>query len=205
MQVSPSFSSAGLPMIAPATMQEVLPPGATLLGVVLSDDKTNISVMSGNHMAHPLLISLTNIEPCIHSKTSLHAYLLLSLLPITKFTHKHTQVHNLLQDRLMHQAINIVLSPLKTAPAVGVMMSDLRGNLYYCFMPLAVWIADTPEESLLARTGLKASPVTTTTLKSFGDVYRDPPHTVENTLIAICTVCMQYSPTDYKKFWKATK
>ncbi|KAI6039397.1 hypothetical protein EDC04DRAFT_2527380, partial [Pisolithus marmoratus] len=35
--------------------------GRTLLGVVLSSDKTNISVMTGNRMAHPLLLSLANI------------------------------------------------------------------------------------------------------------------------------------------------
>ncbi|KAI6039185.1 hypothetical protein EDC04DRAFT_2517054, partial [Pisolithus marmoratus] len=100
--------------------QEALPPSATLLGVVLSSDKTNISVMSGNCMAHPLLISLTNINACLHSKSSAHAYLLLTLLPITKFTHKTTCVHSLLQDQLVHQALNIVLSPLKTATSVGV-------------------------------------------------------------------------------------
>ncbi|KAL4072388.1 hypothetical protein V8B97DRAFT_2023552 [Scleroderma yunnanense] len=88
-------------------------------------------------------------------------------------------VHSLLQDQLVHQAINIVLSPLKTAVAVGVMMSDLRGNL-------SAWIADTPEEGLLAGTGQKASPVTTATLKSFGDI-------------------AQYLPMDYKNFLKAAK
>ncbi|KAI6041981.1 hypothetical protein EDC04DRAFT_2534493, partial [Pisolithus marmoratus] len=80
-------------------MQEALPPGATLLGVVLSSDKTNISVMSGNHMGHPLLISLANIDMHIHSKTSLHAYLLLALLPIAKFMQKSTHIHSLLQDQ----------------------------------------------------------------------------------------------------------
>ena len=131
--------------------------------------------MSGNHMAHPLLISLANIAPCVRSRTSLHAYLLFALLPITNFTHKHTRVRSLLQDRLVHQAINIVLSPLQTAAAVGVMMSDPRGNLRYCFTPLAAWIADMPEESLIAGTASKASPVTTATSKSFGDAYRHPP------------------------------
>ncbi|KAI5984418.1 hypothetical protein EDD15DRAFT_2177214 [Pisolithus albus] len=111
------------------SMQEALPPGATLLGVVLSSDKTNISVMSGNCMAHPLLISLANIDKHIRSKTSLHAYLLLALLPIAKFAHKNTRVRSLLQDRLVHQALNIVLSPLKTAASVGIMMSDPSGNL----------------------------------------------------------------------------
>ena len=78
--------------------QEALPPGATLLGVVLSSDKTNISVMSGNRMAYPLLISLANIDVSIRSKASMHAYLLLALLPTTKFLHKHTRVCGLLQD-----------------------------------------------------------------------------------------------------------
>ena len=82
--------------------QEALPPGTTLLGVVLSSDKTNISVMSGNRMAYLLLISLTNINASIRSKASMHAYLLLALLPTTKFLHKHTHVRGLLQDRLVH-------------------------------------------------------------------------------------------------------
>ena len=43
-------------------IQEALPPGVTTLGVVLSSDKTNISIMSGNRMAHPVLISLANID-----------------------------------------------------------------------------------------------------------------------------------------------
>ena len=185
--------------------QEALPQGATLLGVVLSSDKTNISVMSGNRMAHPLLISLANIDAHLHSKASAHAYLLLGLLPIAKFTHKTTHVRSLLQDRLVHQALNIVLSPLKIAASVGVMMSDPRGNLRYCFTPLAAWIADTPEESLLAGTAMKVSPVTTATSKEFGDPYRHPPRTAATTLAAIRSACSQYSPADYKNFLKAMR
>ncbi|KAG6372918.1 hypothetical protein JVT61DRAFT_6943 [Boletus reticuloceps] len=115
--------------------------------------------MSGNCVAHPVLISLTNINVCIRSKTSLHVYLLLALLPVAKFTHKTTHVHTLLQDHLFHQALNIVLSPLKVATEVGVMMSDPIGNLRYCFTPLASWITNTPEESLIAATGPKALPI----------------------------------------------
>jgi hypothetical protein len=182
-----------------------VPPGTTLLGVVLSSDKTNISVMSGNRVTHPVLISLANIDAHIHSKMSLHAYLLLALLPVAKFTHKTTRVHSLLQDCLFHQALNIVLSPLKIAVEVGVMMSDPVRNLRYCFTLLASWIADTPEESLIAATGPKASPVTTAMSKNFGDPRRHPPHTVENTLLAIHSAHSKYSPKDYKNFLKAIK
>ena len=82
--------------------QEELPCGATLLGVVLSSNKMNISVMSGNHVAHPVLISLANIDAHIHCKTTPHIYFLLALLSIIKFTHKSTHICSLLQDCLVH-------------------------------------------------------------------------------------------------------
>ncbi|KAI5985785.1 hypothetical protein EDD15DRAFT_2373881 [Pisolithus albus] len=157
-------------------------------------------------MAHPLLISLANIDMHIHSKTSLHTYLLLALLPIAKFTHKVTRIRGLLQDQLVHQALSaIVLLPLKTAASVGIMMNDPRGNLHYCFMPLAAWIADTPEESLLAGTSIKVSPVTMATANEFGDAHRHPPRTAANMLAAIRTACSQCSPVDYTSFLKAVK
>ena len=200
-----AFSLFDLRNLMLLIIQEALPPGATTLGVVLSSDKTNISIMSRNRMAHPVLISLANIDACIRSKTSLHAYLLLALLPIAKFTHKDTRVHGFLQDRLVHQSLDIVLAPLKTAARVGIMMNDPAGNLRYCYMPLASWIADMPEESLLAATGPKASPVTIATSKNFGDAHRYPLRTGETTLRAIHTACEKHSPTDYKNFIRTAK
>ena len=156
-------------------------------------------------MAHPVLISLANIDVSICSKTSLHGYLLLALLPITKFLHKNTHVHSLLQDRLTHQVLNKLLSPLKIAAAVGVMMSDPVGNLRYCFTPLASWIADTPEESLLAATSPKTSPVTTATSKEFSNPFRHPVRMSAITLAAIEIACAECSPSNYKDFLKIIK
>ncbi|KAF8551003.1 hypothetical protein OG21DRAFT_1524746 [Imleria badia] len=84
-------------------IQCALPTSATILGVVFALDKTNISVITGNHMVYLVLISLANIDANIHSKTSLHGYLLLVLLPLPKFIHKESC----------------------TAATVGVMMSNL--------------------------------------------------------------------------------
>ncbi|KAG6370271.1 hypothetical protein JVT61DRAFT_12220 [Boletus reticuloceps] len=165
----------------------------------------NISVMSGNHMAYPLLISLANIDAHICSKTSLHAYLLVALLPIAKFTHKTTRVHSLLQDWLVHEALNIVLAPLKTATQIGIMMSDPVGNLRYCFTPIAAWITDTPEESLLSGTGPKVSLVTIASSKQFGNAHQHELCTADHTLAAIHTACSQYSPNDHIGFLKAAK
>ncbi|KAG1790730.1 uncharacterized protein HD556DRAFT_1310498 [Suillus plorans] len=80
-------------------IQEHLPDGATLLGIVLSSDKTKVSNLSGNHYAHPLLITLANINSEIHDKGSLEAYVY--------------------PPRKVHL--------LKQAACLGVMMSDPAG------------------------------------------------------------------------------
>jgi hypothetical protein len=161
--------------------------------------------MTGNRMAYPLLISLANIDASIQSKLSLHGYLLLALLPIAKFLHKTTHVHSLLQDRLVHKCLDKVLAPLKIAAAMGIMMNDPVGNLRYCFTPLASWIVDTPEESLLSVMNCKASPVTVATLKQFGDAFRHPSRTGPMTLAAIRMASAQSDPSDYKEFLKTIK
>ena len=84
-------------------------------------------------------------------------------------------------------------------------MSNPVGNLCYCFTPLAAWIADTPEESLLVATGLKSSPVTTVASKNFGDAYQHPPCTAADTLAAIRDACLQCSPMDYMNFIKVIR
>ncbi|KAF8546451.1 hypothetical protein OG21DRAFT_1491196 [Imleria badia] len=156
-------------------------------------------------MAYLVLISLANIDADICSKTSLHGYLLLTLLSIPNFVHKDSCTHGLLRDQLFHQALNHILTPLKTTATVGMMMSNPIGNLCYCYMPLPSWIADTLEECLIATVSLRASPVTTATSKQFGDPFPHTPRTSQSTLSAIRAACTEHAPSDYKSFLKVVK
>ncbi|KAG2046224.1 hypothetical protein BDR06DRAFT_985663 [Suillus hirtellus] len=86
-------------------MQSLLPQGATLLRTILSSDKMNISVLTGDCVAHPLL-----------------------------FLHKNKRLRGVLVDRLVHQCLDIVLKPLKEAALHGTMLSDPVGqSRYYSF------------------------------------------------------------------------
>ena len=154
--------------------QTQLGPGATLLGVILSSDKTNISVMTGGHSAYPLLISLANISSEYRNKDSNNAFLLLALLPIPKFIHKKSTIPSMLAARLYHQCLDIVLAPLKAAAQLGVMLSDPLGNLRWCFTPLASFIEDTPEAQLISCVGGKTSPFTMANYQQFGDDFHHP-------------------------------
>ena len=110
-----------------------------------------------------------------------------------------------MQDRLTHDVLNKLLSPLRTAATVGVMMSDPVGNLRYCYTPIAAWIADTPEESLIAATSPKASPITVALSKQFGDPFCHPARMAAITLASIQAACTKHSPSNYKAFLKVCR
>ncbi|KAG2344282.1 hypothetical protein BDR05DRAFT_860035, partial [Suillus weaverae] len=186
-------------------LQKDLPEGASLLGVVLSSDKTKVSNIAGNHYAHPLLVSLANIDPGVRAKGSLHAYIPLALLPVAKFLHRNKHMHGVLADHLLHQCINLIVEPLKQAARLGIMMSDPRGFSRYCFTPLITYVADTLEELVIACTTMNSSPVTMATREDFGDPIRHPPRDGSSTLANIAAIITSISPSDLILFFEACK
>ena len=152
-----------------------IPVGVTLLGTVLSSDKTTISAMTGNRTAHPLLISLANIKAEYRAKGSHHAFLLLALLPVPDFVTSDKELRGVLGNRLLHECLGFILEPLKMAALHGKMMSDPFGFHRFCFTPLAAYIVDTPEAAMLSGVGGKTSHVTMASHKQFGDSYRHEP------------------------------
>ncbi|KAF8451173.1 hypothetical protein L210DRAFT_3387159, partial [Boletus edulis BED1] len=168
--------------------QTKIPAGATLCGAILSSDKTNITNMCGGRVAHPLLISLANIKMSVRNKGSSHAFLLLALMPIAKFIHPNSRMRGVLDARLFHQCLDIILEPLKQAAHIGRMMADPVGNMQYCFTPLVSYIVNTPEACMLACVRLNTSPVTTAMYKEFGDPECHPPRTAATTLNQLVTI-----------------
>ena len=180
--------------------QSQIPAGATLLGTILSSDKTNISVLTGDRVAHPLLISLANIKMATRLKSSSNSFLLTALLPVPKFVHKNSRIRGVLENRLIHQCLDVVLEPLKRAAKLGIMLSDPWGHSRYCFTPIASYIVDMPEAAMLAGVGGKTSPVTMVMYKQFGDPFRHEPRTSLTTLGQLVTVASTVDPSDIELY-----
>ncbi|KAF7975802.1 hypothetical protein HWV62_8483 [Athelia sp. TMB] len=181
-------------------IQSQLPDGATLVGTILSSDKTNISVMTGDRVAHPLLISCANIAAEIRMKSSQNAFMLLALLPVPKFLEKRPKVRGILGDRLIHSCLDFVLEPLKIAAAVGIMMADALGQSRFCFTPLAAYMVDTQEALMLAGVAGKTSHLTTASYRQFGDNFRHPPRTASLTLSQRDIIRASVDPTDIAEY-----
>lgn len=114
-------------------------------------------------------------------KGSNNAFMLLALLPAPTFVHASDDVVGMLANRLTHDCLNFILEPLKLAARVGILMSDALGKLRHCYTPLAAYIVDTPESTMLAGVGKGASSVTTALQANFGDGFKHPPCTAAYT------------------------
>ena len=183
----------------------MLPKGATLLGVNLSSDKTNISVMTGDCTAHPVLLSLANIHMDVRLKPSSHAFILVALLPCPKFLTKDKRIRGVLESRITHLSFDIITHPLKLAARAGRMMADPRGFSRFCFTALASHIVDTPEAAMIACVAGKTSHLTMADYRKFGDSVRSEPRTASTTLAQLDALAAQHNPLDVLEYTKAAK
>lgn len=158
--------------------------------------------MTGNRQAHPLLISLANLDMDFRMKASNHAYLLLALLPIPHFFHPTKRLRGVLADRLFHECLDFITQPLKTAAQIGIMMSDPLGSQRLCYTPLAAYIVDTPESTLIAGVGGKTSSVTMAFYKQFGDNFRHEPRRGSTTIGQLQSLEAEIDPWDLKAYFR---
>ncbi|KAG2051089.1 hypothetical protein BDR06DRAFT_1061819, partial [Suillus hirtellus] len=182
-------------------IQNQLPRGATILGTVLSSDKTNVTTMTGARVAHPLLLGLANIRMCTCTKLLSRAFLLTALLPIPQYLHPNQRMWGVLEDCLIHECLVIVLKPLMIAAEIGIMMSDPVGNIRHCYTPLAAYIVDTPKACMLACVRGKTSPFTMASYLEFGDSFRHPERTRSVTLEQLVNI--KADPNNLKAFFEA--
>jgi Plavaka transposase len=161
--------------------------------------------MTGNRQAHPLLISLVNLDMDYRNKSSNRAFFLLALLPIPTFTLKDKKITGVLKNRVFHECLDFVLEPLKQVASIRVMINDPLGYHQYCFTLLASCIVDTPESALYACVGGKTSSVTMAYYKTFGNSERQEPRTVSTTIAQLQSIESNVHPWDLQGYIKAAK
>ena len=152
--------------------------------------------MTGDHVTHPLLITIANIDSALRSSTSSHAFPLLALLPVPKFVGVRKGLHGILENRLTHSCLDLITRPLKVASQRGRWLSDCAGNLRFCFTPLVAYIMDTPEVTALTGVAGKTSHLTMATYKQFGDPFQHQPQTTASILTSLEILASHFDPSD---------
>jgi len=124
-------------------------PGATVVPIILSSDKTQVTVFR-NKSAYPIYLTIGNIPKEIRRKPSQRAYILLGYLPTTRLSHITNQAaRRRCIANLFHAAVNHITAPLQAPGAKGMIIPTGDGTHYRAHPIFAVYIGDYPEQVLV--------------------------------------------------------
>lgn len=159
---------------------------------------------------HPVLLSLANIDAGVRMKATSRAFALIAYLPIVSFHDATDHDQSVLKAQLFHSCLNTILEPLKIAERHGVKMADTEGEIRTVHTPLVAWISDYPEQQLLAGVASNQSPITTASIKEFGDPNPHQPRTrnytlslIDKALAEVPLMARNGDGNTLEPFWKA--
>ncbi|KAJ3723812.1 hypothetical protein C8R42DRAFT_719715 [Lentinula raphanica] len=124
-------------------------PGATIIPVILSSDKTQVTLFR-NKSAYPVYLTIGNLPKEIRQKPSQQGQILLAYLPtsclehITSKTTRRRSVTN-----LFHACMKHLVAPLEQAGLDGTIMESGDGVKRRVHPILASYIGDYPEQTLV--------------------------------------------------------
>ncbi|KAH9911468.1 uncharacterized protein BXZ73DRAFT_56964, partial [Epithele typhae] len=128
---------------------EELNPGATVIPVIISSDKTQLTQF-GNKTAYPVYLTIGNLPKSIRSKPSRRGQILLAYLPTTKLSHiKGTASRRRSLANLFHACLARVLAPLGAAGQDGIPVTSGDGITRRGHPILASYVGDYPEQVLI--------------------------------------------------------
>ncbi|KIO14511.1 hypothetical protein M404DRAFT_17424 [Pisolithus tinctorius Marx 270] len=185
-------------------IQVQLPQGATIVPIIITSDKTPVTRHTGGLEMHPVFITIGNIQSDVRMQASSHAWRCVAFMPVPVFE-VHPDFQTILTSCLFHRCMDIVFASLMTVTLDGINLTDPTGFTRNCFTPLVTYIADLPEQQLVACVAKNASPITTAVLSDFGDSVPQNPQTSSYTLQQIVNLCTHTQAWNIPSFQKAAK
>ncbi|KAI0825391.1 hypothetical protein BC628DRAFT_1320379 [Trametes gibbosa] len=124
-------------------------PGATIIPIILSSDKTQVTLFR-NKSAYPVYLTIGNLPKSIRRKPSRQGQILLAYLPTTRLDHiTNKAARRRTLTNLFHACMSFLLKPLEKAGTTGIPMMSGDGIWRRCHPIVAIYVGDYPEQCLV--------------------------------------------------------
>ncbi|KAG1753235.1 hypothetical protein EDB19DRAFT_1892662 [Suillus lakei] len=110
-------------------MQDQLPPGATIVPIIMASDKTPVTRHTGGLEMHPLFLTIGNIQSNVRMKATSHTWHCVAFMPTPTFL-VGSNYQMLLQSQLWHRCMDFVSTNLKVAARIGEFMANPSAQWY---------------------------------------------------------------------------
>ncbi|KEP46644.1 hypothetical protein V565_188010, partial [Rhizoctonia solani 123E] len=133
---------------------------ATIVPLIIATDKTQLSIMCGGQEAYPVYVTIGNIPKSVRRKVNRHATVLLGYLPVDGFSEvKDPDEKARLNHKLTHDAMAVLMEPLRRAAKEGVVMDCADGRQRRIYPIPAAFEGDWPEQCGMASADEGGCPV----------------------------------------------
>ncbi|KAI0753003.1 hypothetical protein C8Q80DRAFT_1217332 [Daedaleopsis nitida] len=121
-------------------------PGATVIPIIISSDKTQLTVF-GSKTAYPVYMTLGNLPKDVRRCPSHRGQILLAYLPSTRLEHITSKtVRPRVHTNLFHKCMSLVLKPLIKAGIHGISVTSGDGVTRCGHSIFTMYIGNYPEE-----------------------------------------------------------
>ncbi|KAJ7743425.1 hypothetical protein B0H14DRAFT_2637464 [Mycena olivaceomarginata] len=160
-------------------------PGATIIPIIISSDKTQLTVF-GNKTAYPVYMSIGNIPKEIRRKPSRRSYVLLGYLPTSRMKNvKNSAARRRILANVFHACMSYILAPLKTTRVTGMLLTSGDGVTRRGHPIYATFVGDHPEQCLATAVKTGECPTCEVPRDELGEETKSPLRDLENILSAL--------------------
>ncbi|KAF8327524.1 hypothetical protein F5887DRAFT_898668 [Amanita rubescens] len=182
------------------TVLEARKPGATIIPLIFSSDRTQVTLF-GNKTVYPVYLTIGNLPKDIRRKPSRHGQILVAYLPTTKLKLITNQAaRRRMISNLFHSCLHHLMEPLIEVGLNGTKMADGMGVVRRVHPLLAVYVGDYPEQVLVANIKSGECPKCDVARDKLGDTGSSELRNIQAVYDALAMVS-----GDYRDFKQACK
>lgn len=171
--------------------------------VILSSDKTKLSQFHGDKSAWPVYLTIGNISKDVRRDVASHATVLIGYLPVGKFDCYTDKTRSLARYRTFHYAMEVITRSLAEAGKKGVPMTCADGCERWAWPILAAYVADYPEQCLIACCKENRCPICTVSPQNRGSHMESTFRTHEKNFEMLQKLQSDASDTVFKDDWES--